>query len=232
MSSMRTADRALPDVDLRSTMDLSTALERALDAAVVSMQPLRGGDVAESYRVDLGDGRRVFAKTHRSAPALFFTTEAAGLAWLREPGAIAVPAVLAVSDGDADERDAQLPGARMDRRGRRRARDRVGARDRAWRDCTPRAPRASDARTVARPGVADSRTNPAQPGQASTPRSACSRSLASPPTRRRYHRRRSLRSSVSPGDSTSSADRPSLRRASTATSGPETVSSTRAAGAG
>jgi len=81
-------------------MDLAVALERALDARVVSMRSLRGGDVAEAYRADLDDGRRVFAKTHRSAPPGFFTTEAAGLAWLRAPMVVAVPGVLAVSDGD------------------------------------------------------------------------------------------------------------------------------------
>jgi fructosamine-3-kinase len=87
---------------LRLIMDLSMALERALDVAVVSMRPLRGGDVAEAYRVDLEGGLRVFAKTHRSAPTGFFTTEAAGLAWLRAPMVVSVPEVLAVSDGDAD----------------------------------------------------------------------------------------------------------------------------------
>lgn len=83
-------------------MDLTVALERALHVRVASMRPLRGGDVAEAYCVELGDGRRVFAKTHRSAPAGFFTTEAAGLAWLRAPMVVDVPKVLAVSDGDAD----------------------------------------------------------------------------------------------------------------------------------
>jgi fructosamine-3-kinase len=55
-----------------------------------------------SYAVDLADGRRVFAKTHPAAPAHFFTTEAAGLRWLRDGheagGPVAVPEVLAVSD--------------------------------------------------------------------------------------------------------------------------------------
>ena len=53
-----------------------------------------------SYRFELADGRRVFAKTHPSPPAGFFTTEAAGLRWLADPGAVAVPEVLAVSDGE------------------------------------------------------------------------------------------------------------------------------------
>jgi fructosamine-3-kinase len=81
---------------------LAVALERALGVHIVSMRPLRGGDVAEAYRVELDDGRRVFAKTHRSAPAGFFTTEATGLAWLRASLVVGVPGVLAVSDGDAE----------------------------------------------------------------------------------------------------------------------------------
>ena len=51
-----------------------------------------------AYAVELDDGRRVFAKTHPSPPAGFFTTEATGLSWLRATDAVAVPEVLAVSD--------------------------------------------------------------------------------------------------------------------------------------
>jgi fructosamine-3-kinase len=79
---------------------LDAALEHGLGTAVRRRTSVRGGDVAESYRVELADGRVVFAKTHRRAPPGFFTTEAAGLRWLREPGALAVPEVLLVSDGD------------------------------------------------------------------------------------------------------------------------------------
>lgn len=67
------------------------------------MGRLGGGDVAESFRCTLDDGRTVFAKTHLRPPPGFFSTEAAGLTWLREPGAVAVPEVLAVSDGGAGE---------------------------------------------------------------------------------------------------------------------------------
>lgn len=62
------------------------------------MASLRGGDVADAYRVELADGSTVFAKTHRSPPPFFFTTEVAGLQWLRSAGALPVPAVLAASD--------------------------------------------------------------------------------------------------------------------------------------
>jgi fructosamine-3-kinase len=80
---------------------LRAALEAALGSVVVRAAPVHGGDVAIAYRVDLADGRRAFAKTHADPPPGFFTTEAVGLAWLREPGAVAVPEVLAVSDEPA-----------------------------------------------------------------------------------------------------------------------------------
>jgi fructosamine-3-kinase len=76
------------------------ALEHHLGSRVRAMARLGGGDVAESYRVELDDGRTVFAKTHRAPPPGFFTTEATGLRWLREPAVLPVPEVLAVSDGD------------------------------------------------------------------------------------------------------------------------------------
>jgi fructosamine-3-kinase len=78
--------------------NLSTHVAQALDVSVVNMVPLGGGDVADAYRVILGDGHTVFAKTKVDAVAGFFTTEAAGLAWLRSADAVAVPEVLAVSD--------------------------------------------------------------------------------------------------------------------------------------
>jgi fructosamine-3-kinase len=77
---------------------LQRALERTLGRSIVRSTPVRGGDVAESYAIDLDDGRRVFAKTHRAAPPDFFTTEATGLEWLRAADSVPVPAVLAVSD--------------------------------------------------------------------------------------------------------------------------------------
>jgi fructosamine-3-kinase len=82
---------------------LQAAIETALSARVVRSARVHGGDVAVAYAVDLDDNRRVFAKTHPQAPPNFFTTEAAGLAWLRAAGAVAVPEVLAVSD-DAPNR--------------------------------------------------------------------------------------------------------------------------------
>jgi fructosamine-3-kinase len=81
-------------------VDLDTAVGQALGAHVVSAAVVRGGDVAQAYRLALDDGGTVFAKTHPAPPAGFFTTEATGLRWLAEPGVVRIPEVLAVSDGD------------------------------------------------------------------------------------------------------------------------------------
>jgi len=72
----------------------------ALGAEVVRSVPVGGGDVAQAFRMELADGRVTFAKTHADPPSGFFTTEATGLEWLRSPGAVPIPEVLAVSDGD------------------------------------------------------------------------------------------------------------------------------------
>jgi fructosamine-3-kinase len=82
--------------------DLGRALEQALGTSIVAASPVRGGDVAVAYAVDLADGRVVFAKTRPGARGEFFTTEGRGLRWLRDAappdGSISVPDVLAVSD--------------------------------------------------------------------------------------------------------------------------------------
>jgi fructosamine-3-kinase len=70
------------------------------------MSVVRGGDVAAAFRADLADGGRLFVKTHPSPPPGFFTTEAAGLEWLRAADAVPIPAVVAVSDGIAIDGDA------------------------------------------------------------------------------------------------------------------------------
>jgi len=77
---------------------LRTALETTLGAGVVQATVVHGGDVAAAFRIDLDDGRRLFAKTHPAPPPGFFTTEAAGLRWLRDGAAVPVPDVVAVTD--------------------------------------------------------------------------------------------------------------------------------------
>ena len=76
-------------------------LEQRLGARPVEWTPVSGGDVARAERVVLDDGRVVFAKTHDAPPDGFFTTEAAGLAWLAESETVRVPRVLSVDDEPA-----------------------------------------------------------------------------------------------------------------------------------
>ena len=94
----------LTGMDRRSSL---RPLELAVESAVQSLTGrsvqrlcvVRGGDFAAAYRVDLDDGSSLFAKTHPDPPPGFFTTEAAGLSWLRSAGAVTIPEVFAVSDG-------------------------------------------------------------------------------------------------------------------------------------
>ncbi|NQZ95176.1 MAG: fructosamine kinase family protein [Myxococcales bacterium] len=70
----------------------------ALGASLARATRVAGGDVAIAYCLDLSDGRRVFAKTHANPAPLAFSTEAAGLSWLRDSATLALPEVLEVSD--------------------------------------------------------------------------------------------------------------------------------------
>lgn len=78
--------------------DSGIALEitSALGTRPLTLKPLGGGDVADAFRVDLADGRTVFAKTRAGAQADFFDTEARGLRWLLDAEALRVPEVLHV----------------------------------------------------------------------------------------------------------------------------------------
>ena len=77
---------------------LRRAVEALLGTEVRTSRPVGGGDVCESRRVDLADGRAVFVKHRPDAPPDFFRREAEGLRWLAEAGALAVPEVLGVSE--------------------------------------------------------------------------------------------------------------------------------------
>lgn len=70
-----------------------------LGAEVVGVSRVSGGDVADARRIELADGRVVFAKTHADPPPHFFETEAAGLEWLGETDTIPMAMVLAVEPG-------------------------------------------------------------------------------------------------------------------------------------
>jgi len=77
---------------------LAEAVGIALGSEVVAAAAVAGGDVARAVRVDLADGRRVFAKSPPGDRAAV-DTEAWGLTWLREAGAVHVPEVLAAHAG-------------------------------------------------------------------------------------------------------------------------------------
>jgi len=80
---------------------LEHALQQALGVAVKSQRRLSGGDINDAFELELEDGARVFLKTNESAAPEMFPAEAAGLAFLREAGALRIPEVIAVSDASA-----------------------------------------------------------------------------------------------------------------------------------
>jgi fructosamine-3-kinase len=81
--------------------DLATALAAALGQPVARLDPVAGGDLNDACVATLAtdDATRVFVKTSADpAAAGSFAAEAAGLRWLAEPAALAIPDVLAVAD--------------------------------------------------------------------------------------------------------------------------------------
>lgn len=57
-----------------------------------------GGDINEAWCVTLADGREAFVKTRSDAGPEEYVTEARGLQWLAEPGALRTPRVLEVAE--------------------------------------------------------------------------------------------------------------------------------------
>jgi fructosamine-3-kinase len=78
--------------------ELRSALAKRLRAPVLEAKPIAGGDINQAFEVSLGDGTRVFVKTHPNPPGAMFGAEARGLRWLEEADAIRIPRVIAVSD--------------------------------------------------------------------------------------------------------------------------------------
>jgi hypothetical protein len=81
-------------------VSLADALAAGLGDTITASRPVSGGSINEAMRVDLASGRRVFVKSRAGAPAAEFAAEAAGLAWLADAIAIAVPEVLAFGGGE------------------------------------------------------------------------------------------------------------------------------------
>lgn len=76
---------------------MNARIAALVDAEVVATQPVAGGEICAAWRIELADGRVLFAKTHSDVEML--AAEAASLRWLAAADAVPVPAVMAV-DGD------------------------------------------------------------------------------------------------------------------------------------
>jgi len=73
------------------------ALGAELGVEIGPARSIAGGDINDAYEATLGDGRKIFVKTHADPPAGMYAAEAAGLGWLAA-GPLWVPKVLAVSE--------------------------------------------------------------------------------------------------------------------------------------
>ena len=83
---------------------LAQAVRRAAGIEVIGGARTSGGSINEAWAVELAGGGRAFVKTRADAAPGEYATEAAGLRWLAEADAVALPRVLAVGDGDAGPR--------------------------------------------------------------------------------------------------------------------------------
>jgi fructosamine-3-kinase len=79
-------------------VSLAEDVGAAAGSEVTASRRVGGGSINEAYAVELADGRRAFVKTRADAPADEYASEAASLAWLAEPGAVRVPAVVGVGE--------------------------------------------------------------------------------------------------------------------------------------
>jgi fructosamine-3-kinase len=79
---------------------LAEAVARATGAEVTGGRPTSGGSINEAWALELDGGRRTFVKTRADAAPGEYATEAAGLRWLSQPGAVELPAVVAVGENE------------------------------------------------------------------------------------------------------------------------------------
>jgi fructosamine-3-kinase len=83
---------------------LAEAVARATGAEVSGGARASGGSINEAWALELAGGGRAFVKTRADAAPGEYATEAAGLRWLAEAGAIGLPGVVAVGDDGAGPR--------------------------------------------------------------------------------------------------------------------------------
>ena len=79
---------------------LAAAVARAAGAEVTGGSRASGGSINEAWALELAGGGRAFVKTRSDAAPGEYATEAAGLGWLAQADAVALPGVLAVGEGD------------------------------------------------------------------------------------------------------------------------------------
>jgi fructosamine-3-kinase len=76
-------------------VSLEDAIGDAAGVRVTGSRRVSGGSINEALQVELADGRTAFVKTRPDPRPGEYAAEAASLAWLAEPGAVRVPAVIA-----------------------------------------------------------------------------------------------------------------------------------------
>ena len=69
-----------------------------LPAGASNARRVGGGDINDAFRVALADGGDAFVKTREDPAPGEYASEAAGLRWLGEPGALRTPRVLALDE--------------------------------------------------------------------------------------------------------------------------------------
>ena len=79
---------------------LAEAVARATGAEVTGGSRASGGSINEAWALQLAGGNRAFVKTRADAAPGEYPTEAAGLRWLAQADAVALPGVLAVGEDD------------------------------------------------------------------------------------------------------------------------------------
>jgi fructosamine-3-kinase len=79
-------------------MSLPPDLGGALGAEIRDARRVGGGSINDAWRVELDGGATAFVKSRADASPADFLVEAAGLRWLHDAGAVAVPEVLGLGE--------------------------------------------------------------------------------------------------------------------------------------